>query len=204
VVWPDTEDGPIPRTQPTDGILRYSESLHGGQRAWDRAGAVPAYPFGHGLGYTSWEYLAVGDPQVTEAGVALPVRLRNAGERRGRQVVQVYASRPDSAVDRPTRWLVGFTAIEADPGEEVTAIVGIAPRPLQHWEPDVQRWVMEPGAIQLATGSSAADLPLRAPSCPPASELIPGAGEQHPPAGTRGVPGRRRPPGGRATRPRWG
>jgi beta-glucosidase len=160
MVWPTTEDGPISRTQPTDGVLRYTESIHVGQRAWDRAGAVLAYPFGHGLGYTSWEYSAVEDPLVTEAGVALPVRLRNTGQRRGRQVVQVYASRPDSAVERPTRWLAGFTAIEADPGEEVTAIIDIALRPLQHWAPASQQWATEPGAFRLAAGSSSISLPL--------------------------------------------
>ncbi len=52
------------------------------------------------------------------------VRLANTGTRRGREVVQVYASRPDSAIERPPRWLAGFAVVEADAGEEV--IVDVA------------------------------------------------------------------------------
>ncbi len=79
-------------------------------------------PLGHGLGYTSWEYLAMDGPEV---------RIVNAGTRRGREVVQVYASGR----------LAGFAAIEADAGEEVVVEIGL-----------------EPGGLGLHAGRSAADL----------------------------------------------
>jgi len=41
-------------TQPVNGRLHYAEGLHIGYRAWLRAETAPAYPFGHGHGYTSW------------------------------------------------------------------------------------------------------------------------------------------------------
>jgi beta-glucosidase len=47
-------------------------------------------------------------------------RVHNTATRPGLEVVQVYASRPDSAVERPTRWLAGFAAATANPGQEVT------------------------------------------------------------------------------------
>ena len=56
--WPKTEQG-LPSTRPRDGILSYDEGLFVGYRAYDRDGREPLFPFGHGLGYTSWEYLAV-------------------------------------------------------------------------------------------------------------------------------------------------
>jgi beta-glucosidase len=49
------------------------------------------------------------------------VRVGNTGPRPGREVAQVDASRPASAVERPTRWLVGFAGASADPGQQVTA-----------------------------------------------------------------------------------
>ena len=56
------EDVPVLSTRPIDGALPYAEGLHVGYRAWLRAGANPAYPFGHGLGYTTWAYLGIEAP----------------------------------------------------------------------------------------------------------------------------------------------
>ena len=142
--WPRTEDG-LPSTQPRDGVLHYDEGLFIGYRAYERDGRDALFPFGHGLGYTRWDYLAVepGDGHVT-------VRLRNAGERRGREVVQVYASKPDSAIERPPRWLAGFAIAEADPGEEVEVQVTIDPRAFQHWDGG---WKTEPGEFDLEANS---------------------------------------------------
>jgi beta-glucosidase len=137
--WPRSEDG-LPSTQPRDGVLDYDEGLFVGYRAYERDGRTPLFPFGHGLGYTRWEYLAV-EPAEGEVSV----RLRNAGGRRGREVVQVYASRPDSAVERPLRWLAGFAVVEADPGEEVEVRVTIPPRALAHWDGG---WTVEPGEFR--------------------------------------------------------
>ena len=66
-------------------------------------------------------------------GVAVRVEVRNTGPRPGRDVVQLYASRPDSAVERPAKWLAGFAAVDADPGETVTVGIAIPERVFQHW-----------------------------------------------------------------------
>ncbi len=137
--WPKTEEG-LPSTQPDDGVLTYDEGLFVGYRAYERDGRESLFPFGHGLGYTEWEYLAVepADGHVT-------VRLRNVGARAGREVVQIYASKPDSAIERPPRWLAGFAIAEAAPGEEVEVQVTIPPRALAHWDGG---WTVEPGEFQ--------------------------------------------------------
>ena len=55
--WPVVAaDCPVLSTTPVDGVLPYDEGVFIGYRAWDRAGAVPRFGFGHGLGYTSWAY----------------------------------------------------------------------------------------------------------------------------------------------------
>jgi beta-glucosidase len=84
--------------------------------------------------------------------------VRNTGDRRGKQVVQVYASRPDSAVERPVRWLAGFAVVTADPGETVDVPVRIAARTLRHWT--AAGWAVEPGELVLSTGPHAGDQPL--------------------------------------------
>jgi beta-glucosidase len=55
----EERDVPVLSTRPTEGVLAYTEGIHIGYRAWLRAGAGPAYPFGHGLGYTTWVYVTL-------------------------------------------------------------------------------------------------------------------------------------------------
>jgi beta-glucosidase len=151
--WPAAlSDVPVVDVTPADGVLRYAEGIHIGYRAWLRADATPAYPFGHGLGYTQWSWDA-----ADRVGDAVEVTLANTGARGGKQVVQVYAEAEGSAVDRPERWLVGFVAVEAAPGETVTASIPVPERRFAYWN---DGWVVEPGTYALRVGSSVADLPL--------------------------------------------
>jgi beta-glucosidase len=178
VTWPADEHPAIPSTRPVDGTLVYDESIHVGHRAYERAGVEPAFWFGHGLGYTGWEYL---DAQVTPGGAGgatVRARVRNRGPRAGREVVQVYASRADSAVERPARWLAGFTCVDAGPGEEVTVDVAVPARAFAHWDTGSQGWRTEPGTVRLAVGRSCADLPLQAELTLPGQ----GSGSARPPA----------------------
>jgi beta-glucosidase len=158
-VWPAAEHDHLPSTRPVDGRLSYQESIHVGNSAYDRAQTQPAFCFGHGLGYTTWEYLDVTAPPQLDPNhhAVVTVRLRNTGTRPGREVVQVYASRPDSAVERPTRWLVGFAGASADPGQEVTVEVTVPARSLAHWDGETHAWTIEQGRYHLAVGPSYSD-----------------------------------------------
>ena len=106
--WPAAM--PTPRcstTTPTDGRLDYPEGSHIGHRAYLANGTEPAYWFGHGLGYTTWEYESLEAPDAGDgSGFAVSVRLRNTGARAGKQVVQVYASRPGWCDVRSAGWPV--------------------------------------------------------------------------------------------------
>ncbi len=161
--WPDVlADAPVTRTRPDDGRLAYDEGLHLGHRGWLRHHRTPAYWFGHGLGYTTWTYEALTAPPVTRAGddLTVRVRVRNTGAREGREVVQVYLARPASALDRPARWLAGYAAVRARPGETVTATVRVPARSLCHWSVAEHAWRTEPGPCRVRAGRSAGDLPL--------------------------------------------
>jgi beta-glucosidase len=156
--WPATEaDVPVLSTTPVDGRLEYAEGVHIGYRAWLRANRQPAYPFGHGLGYTSWSYEG-----LVVDGMTAKVTVRNTGQRAGKEVVQAYLSRPDGAVERPVRWLAGFAAVRAEPGEAVTVDVPLDARAFAYWSVDAQAWVAEPGTFTLSVGRNVLDTPLTA------------------------------------------
>jgi beta-glucosidase len=160
----EERDVPVLATQPAAGVLAYTEGIHIGYRAWLRAGAEPAYPFGHGLGYTTWDYVDLDAPLTVPAGTELRLRvhLRNTGARRGKEVVQAYLDRAGSAVERPVRWLAGFAVVTAAAGETVTAELRIAPRAFEHWCDRHHAWHTEAGQFRLRVGRSVADLRINA------------------------------------------
>jgi beta-glucosidase len=158
--WPAAEaDVPVLSTTPVDGKLEYREGIHIGYRAWLKQDAPPAYWFGSGQGYTEINLVDVAAPPSVQAGESLPmtVDVENRGERDGKQVVQVYAERPDSAVDRPVRWLVGFAPVWVPAGEKAQVQVSVPTRLLAYWQ---DGWRDEPGAYRLRVGTSVVDLPL--------------------------------------------
>ncbi|WP_329499292.1 glycoside hydrolase family 3 C-terminal domain-containing protein [Kitasatospora herbaricolor] len=163
--WPAEErDAPVLDTTPQGGVLAYTEGLHIGYRGWLRAGERPAYWFGHGLGYGAWEYLGLVAPGSVAQGAGFTVRvaLRNTGTRSSREVVQVYLARPASGVERPVRWLAGFAAVRAEPGQRVEVDVPVEARALQHWSVPDGRWLGEPGGFTVLAGPSSGELPLTA------------------------------------------
>jgi beta-glucosidase len=141
-------------------VLRYDEDIYVGYRAYDRDDRAPLFPFGHGDGYTTWEYLGLEAASAPGGGARATVRLRNAGPRAGREVVQLYAERPSGAIERPPRTLAGFAIAGAGPGEEVAVEISVPARALSHW--DGAGWAVEPGAATLVAGRSSRDLRLRA------------------------------------------
>ena len=159
--WPSTqEDVPVINVTPAaDGTLTYDEGIHIGYRAWLKAGTTPAYEFGYGLGYTDWTLDAVSTPADATEGAVVPVTvsLTNTGTRPGKNVVQVYAEKPGSAVDRPVRWLVASTPVWAGPGETITTVLDVPTRLLAYWD---NGWTYEPGDYTLRIGTSVTDLPL--------------------------------------------
>jgi beta-glucosidase len=167
--WPAAEaDVPVLSTTPVDGALPYDEDIHIGYRAWLRHAAAPSYWFGHGLGYTDIALTHVEAPGQIRADstVTVTVDVENRGPRDGKQVVQVYAERRDSVVDRPVRWLVGFAPVRVAAGEKARIGVDVSTRLLAHW---ADGWVYEPGEYVLHVGTSVVHLPLTS-----TVELVPG------------------------------
>jgi len=158
--WPAAEtDVPVLSCTPEDGVVTYEEGIHIGYRAWLKAQTAPAYWFGSGRGYTQIDLTGVESPGEAAPGdvATVTVEVANRGERDGKQVVQVYAERPDSAVDRPVRWLVGSAPVRVAAGQTARVDVAIPTRYLAYW---ADGWQYEPGEYRLRVGTTAVDLPL--------------------------------------------
>ncbi|HEU5266873.1 MAG TPA: glycoside hydrolase family 3 C-terminal domain-containing protein [Jatrophihabitans sp.] len=152
------DEADLPSPFPVEGDVVYRERLDIGYRHYARTGRAPAYPFGHGLGYTSW---TLGPPTTvtTPAGVEISLLVENTGHRPGRTVVQAYCARPDSAIDRPVLWFAAAAPVDAAPGARVPVTLGLPRRVFEHWDVDSHGWVLEPGTFQVRVGTSSVDLP---------------------------------------------
>ncbi|GHB24974.1 beta-glucosidase [Streptomyces xanthochromogenes] len=156
--WPaGLADAPVTEVRPTGGQLPYEEGLFIGYRGYDRAGVAPAYPFGHGLGYTGWEYESL---EVTPAQAK--VRVRNTGTREGRETVQIYLAPVADAVERPARWLAGFASVAAAAGESVEVEIPLRGRAFEVWDEEAGAWTFVPGQYEVRACASLADARLSA------------------------------------------
>lgn len=155
-------DVPVPDAIPVDGVVDYHEGIHVGYRSWLRLGRTPAAPFGHGLGWTTWEHESVSVASVGDRTVDLDVVVRNTGPRAGREVVQVYVEPPvgSSTDDRPVRWLGGFTVVHAEPGERTTVQVRVGATAFRTWDTARPGWLHPAGTYGLRVGRSSGDLRL--------------------------------------------
>jgi beta-glucosidase len=166
-------DCPVLHAVPSeDGRLGYDEGLLIGYRGFDRAGTVPQFPFGHGLGYTTWalDSLRAGAPVPAgqDGGVrvragedlTLTVLVRNTGPRPGREVVQAYVAPPPGDDRRPLRTLAAFASATAIPGETAEVRLRIPARSFARYDENSARWRWPPGEFTIEVGRSSRDLPL--------------------------------------------
>ncbi|MFA9438371.1 beta-glucosidase [Uliginosibacterium sp. sgz301328] len=164
-----------------DGVtqtVEYTEQLHMGYRWYDGnlggqcapvSGVNPcvAFPFGHGLSYTSFTVTA---PSVALASSKYTVKatVTNTGAKAGSEVVQVYVSLPTGAssvgVTQPPKRLVGFQKVDLAAGESKTVTITIDPaasnHPLSAWSKAYNMWITPAGAytVYVGTSSSPKDL----------------------------------------------
>jgi hypothetical protein len=127
---------------------------------------APVFPFGHGLSYTRFDYsdLELGSETVaTDGALTVSCRVRNAGERAGREIVQLYLGDPVASVTRPVRELRGFVRVPLEAGAGARLTFRIPADLFAFTGPDLVR-IVEPGRIEVQIAASSADIRLRA-SC---------------------------------------
>ena len=137
--------------------VQYREGLYVGYRYYQTAGVPVAFPFGHGLSYTSFAY---SDLKASADGVTLTVT--NTGTRKGAEIVQLYVAKPDAKIFRPAQELKGFAKVHLQPGESRTVAIPLDDKAFRYWNTQTNRWEVEGGQYELRVGASSADIRLTA------------------------------------------
>jgi len=157
------EDTPAFHHFPGGRNVYYGEGIFVGYRHYDARNIEPLFPFGHGLSYTEFEYSDLIVPAETTIGDPLTVRfaVKNIGERAGKEVAQLYVSDLVSSLPRPRKELKGFAKIELQPGETQEVTILLDERAFAFYDPDQQRWIVEPGEFEILLGASSQDIRLK-------------------------------------------
>lgn len=139
----------------------YKEGILVGYRWFDTKKIEPLYCFGHGLSYTSFEFLDVKTNKSSYKNgetIDFSVKLKNTGKVAGAEVVQLYVSDPECSVLRPAKELKGFSKIFLEPGETETVHIQIPVKNLAFYDDQQMAWVVEPGRFELLVGASSRDV----------------------------------------------
>lgn len=130
-----------------------------GYRKLERDGAAPAFPFGFGLSYTSFEYseLSLAESKLEAGGtLTAAVKVTNSGKLAGDTVVQAYVAVPGSQVERAPRELKAFQRVGLHAGETKTVELNIPVKELAYYDPQAG-WTVEPTRYQLIVGQHSLD-----------------------------------------------
>ncbi len=111
--WPRGAEQ-LPRFDPRARTVRHGP-LHG-YRLMEATGRDPAFPFGFGLSYTTFEHGRPVAKRTSDGTVRLNVPVVNTGTRTGDEVVQVYLDEALGSEPRPLRTLRGFRRVTVAPG----------------------------------------------------------------------------------------
>lgn len=135
----------------------YQEGIYVGYRYFDSFGVTPLYPFGYGLSYTSFDIKTIKVEQKSEF-IAVSVKVRNAGDYyAGKEVVQIYLSKPQGQMDMPYQELVAFQKTgELRPGEEECIDLEFPLELLTGYDTDSAAYLVEAGDYIVRVGADSA------------------------------------------------
>lgn len=123
--------------------------------------APVTYDFGYGLSYTTYEYgeLSIGE-QDTDGNFTATVSVTNTGDKAGAEIVELYASNPDSTYENyaPKKRLVAFEKIELDAGETKEVTLEVSGEDMALWNSNTDEYEIEAGTYTFEAGASSQDV----------------------------------------------
>lgn len=163
---PSASDSPLKR----EGLMEYNIDdwgytyMYYGKATKKQQKGTPQFPFGHGLSYTTFDYsnaVATSTPSASADG-NVSVTIKNTGNRKGADVIQVYANfNGDSNYGTLNKRLVGFKRVELEPGEEKAVDIPVSYRSLSYYSEASHQYIVDGNSITLQVSTSSADADIK-------------------------------------------
>lgn len=163
ITWPvDYNATPAYRYFPGTGFnATYYEDIYVGYRYYETFGVEVAYPFGYGLSYTTFAYSDYQLRQNNDGTVTVWVTVTNTGDVAGREIVQLYVSKPETTFEQAKQELCGFAKTTLlEPGASERVCIRVSVDAIKTYDTAGSRWILDRGDYVYAVGASSADLHL--------------------------------------------
>jgi beta-glucosidase len=158
------EDAPsyanFPSSDGNPNLVKYQEDIYVGYRYYSTFKVKPAYEFGYGLSYTTFNY---SDFQLNKDTLSNKIKVSfkvtNSGNNVGKEAPQLYISAPDGKLEKPALELKAFGKTrELKPGQKETFNFFIDPKDIASFDESTSSWIVEKGTYQFKVGSSSQDI----------------------------------------------
>lgn len=147
-----------------DGVKTfYQEGIYVGYRYYDAKEMEVAFPFGHGLSYTTFAYSNLTTDKAEMNGsdtLTVSVDVTNTGHLAGKETVQLYVRDLTGACRRPDKELKGFEKVTLEPGETKTVSITLDKRSFAWYNTELKDWYAANGTYELLIGASSRDIRL--------------------------------------------
>ena len=143
--------------------VEYREGVYVGYKYYDTAEKQVAFPFGHGLSYTTFEYsdIKVSADNIKDTDtVTVSFKVKNTGNVDGAEVAQLYVSDIESTIYRPVKELKGFKKVFLKAGEEKEVEITLDKRAFAYYNVNIGDWHVESGEFKILVGASSRDIKL--------------------------------------------
>ena len=138
----------------------YKEGIYVGYRHFDKNNIEVSYPFGYGLSYTDFEYSDLKIIKKIDT-IKMSLNVKNIGNQKGKEIVQVYISKNNSKIDRPIKELKEFSKTKLlDLGETIKMNFNIPISDLSYWSEEFNDWSLEKGDYSILIGASSRNIKL--------------------------------------------
>ena len=158
------EDTPCYRNFPgTEVSVEYQESIFVGYRYYITRQKEVLFPFGYGLSYTNFKYLemTISKSQIDKnEKLKVSCKIQNVGNRKGKEILQVYIRQENPSVYKPKRELKAFQKVELEVGEVKTIEWELEADAFSYYQPEVEKWVVETGTYWIEIAKSSQQIEL--------------------------------------------
>ncbi len=143
------------------GNIVLEEGLYCGYRHFDRQRIKPAFCFGHGLSYTSFEYSGLTMKAEKGKDVKLTFSVKNTGKLAGADAVQIYIAPIAAQVDRPDKELKAFSKVELGAGRSKKISLTLKQEDFMYYDVQLRKFIADAGDYEILVGASCEDIRLR-------------------------------------------
>ena len=141
-----------------EDYTHYDEGIYVGYRHFDKENLSVSYPFGYGLSYTNFGYEDF-KVEVENDTIQVDISIKNLGAVAGKEVVQVYVEKENTAIDRPIQELKSFAKTQLlQPEGSETLTLKIPVNELRYWDEASKGWKLESGKYKIKVGASSRDI----------------------------------------------